>query len=309
MGSTILGKGVNGAVCLATGKADGRRYAVKRLRKGQKSEANVYLSLDHPHIARLECVYENDEQLHLVMECLGGGELFDRVVESNGYSEKRAACALQQMLSAVAYLHARLVIHRDLKLENFIYSDQKMEHLKLIDFGHATVWNGCTKMKDLLGTTYYIAPEVVRCCYTERADMWSMGVMAFMMLTASPPFTGKNEAEVHNNIKCGQRDNRSSQKFEKLSNQAKDFVNSLLMLDPAKRLSAADALKHPWICKHNQMKASPESTASQRPQHLLKASHVRKAYSSVMKSWPADYNGDCDVINEELERLLFHQGW
>lgn len=297
--STVLGEGINGAVLLAKGKHDGRHYAVKRLRKSSKREAEVYLSLDHPHIARLERVYENDEHIHIVMERLGGGELFYGVVESNGYSESRAACALQQMLSAVAYLHAKQVVHRDLKLENFLYTDDKLQHLKMIDFGHATVWDCCTEMRDVLGTTSYIAPEMVKRCYTEKADMWSMGVIAFMMLTATQPFTGRNEAEVHNNIKCGQRDSRNSSKFEKLSSQAKDFVNSLLKLDPAKRLSAADALKHPWIREYNQMKTSPERTVPCRSQQ----------YSSVITNWPADYNDDFDVTDVEFERFMLVQGW
>lgn len=248
----VIGSGLSGPVRLATGKADGLKYAIKsfkkkgmssRKRAELKSEAEVYLTLDHPHVAKLEMIYETDEEMHFVMEYMSGGELYKRLSSRKRYSEEAAALCIRQVLLAVAYLHARQVVHRDLKLENFLYESEDSEHLKIIDFGFAKFWNRDTKMSQACGSLHYVAPEVLEHSYTDKADLWSCGVIAYMLLTGAPPFFGSDE-EVLTKIRAKQP--HWSQRFLALSPQAKDFVQKLFV-DASCRLTAKEALEHPFL--------------------------------------------------------------
>merc|ERR1719215_476798 len=140
-----------------------------------KAEVENYLSMDHPHIIRLYDVYESRQELFLVMECAEGGELFARLVEKKRFSEAEASDALRQMLLALNYIHSHGIVHRDVKLENFIYD--RHGHLKLIDFGFSKMWAASANenMGDSLGTLAYAAPEVLQENYTSQCDMWSLG--------------------------------------------------------------------------------------------------------------------------------------
>lgn len=249
----VVGSGMSGPVRLATGKADGRKYAIKSFKKGGlstrkrhelKSEAEVYLTLDHPHVAKLEMIYEADEELHFVMEYMSGGELYKRLSAKKRYSEEAAASCIRQVLLAVAYLHARQVVHRDLKLENFLYESEESDHLKLIDFGFAKFWNRDTKMSQACGSLHYVAPEVLEHSYTDKADLWSCGVIAYMLLTGAPPFFGSDD-EVLAKIRAGKP--HWSQRFKALSGGAQNLVQGLLVADPATRLGAKQALEHPFV--------------------------------------------------------------
>jgi len=285
----ILGSGASGPVHLA--KRGNRQFAVKSFRKRGLSpeakaelrgEVEVYLKLDHPHVARLEDVYETDRDLHLVMELMSGGELYARLAKRRHYSEKDAAQTCRQMLLAIAYLHGHNIVHRDLKLENFLYERQDTEHLKLIDFGFAKYHErGSGKMSRSCGSLHYIAPEVLKHSYDEKADMWSIGVIVYMLLTGNPPFYGSTDE------KCLYRIQRGEPGFSKrwwtLSGGAQTFVLSLLALDPEARPGAAEALKRPWL---QQGILTPKATidgevlASLRS--FAQASHFRRACLSMM---------------------------
>merc|ERR1719422_2217394 len=167
---------MSGPVKLAVNRYDGSKYAVKSFKKASMSydervalrnEAEIYLSLDHPHVARLEMVYETREEVHLVMEYMEGGELYDRLSTKGSFSEDMTARTTRQMLLAVVYLHAREIAHRDLKLENFLFEKKKTDHLKLIDFGFAKFVRRDAKMSQACGSTHYVAPEVLRRAYTK----------------------------------------------------------------------------------------------------------------------------------------------
>lgn len=160
----IVGSGMNGPVRLATGKGDARKYAIKSFNKNGlssqkraelKNESEVYLTLDHPQVAKLEMIYETQEEVHLVMEYMAGGELYRRLSSKKCYSEADAACCIRQVLLAVAYLHAQGVVHRDLKLENFLYETEDSDHLKLIDFGFAKFWNQDAGCKDVASLRFF----------------------------------------------------------------------------------------------------------------------------------------------------------
>lgn len=285
----VVGSGMSGPVQLATGKSDGQKYAVKSFKKAGlsarrrselKSEVEIYISLDHPHIARLESVFETDEDIHLVMEFMEGGELYDRLAAIKVYSEERAAATAHQMLLAVAYLHAHQVAHRDLKLENFLYERKEDEHLKLIDFGFAKFWDRGARMSQACGSVHYVAPEVLRHCYTEKADMWSLGVITYMLLTGSPPFGGSDK-EVLRKVMAGKP--HYSTRFQKLSEPARKFVEALLVVDPDERLSAAAALENPWVKRRDfETETVIDSDILKSLRNFAHASHFRRAVLSMM---------------------------
>mmetsp|Transcript_73608 Transcript_73608/g.157874 ORF Transcript_73608/g.157874 Transcript_73608/m.157874 type:complete len:553 (-) Transcript_73608:109-1767(-) len=252
--SKVLGSGYNGQVHMAESKENGRKFAVKGFKlhgvsRDKKeelmTEAEIFLAMDHPHVARLVDVYESEDQLNLVMECMTGGELFKRVTERRRFSEKDAADAAWQMLLAVNYIHSHEVVHRDLKLENFLYEKEGSDYLKLIDFGFSKIWQPNTKMALSCGTLAYVAPEVLDRNYTSQCDLWSLGVTIFIVLFGYMPFSGSEDRQIRA-IKDG-RYTVKKEVWAKVSSGAQDFVKKLLVVSPADRLTAADALKHPWI--------------------------------------------------------------
>jgi len=179
------------------------------------------------------------------MECMEGGELFDRVIELKTFKEKQAAETVHMMLLAVNYLHSHGMVHRDLKLENFLYDKKGSNHLKLIDFGFSKVCDPNVKMRASCGTLSYVAPEVLGQSYTNKCDLWSLGVVTFILLAGYMPFSG-SDAQQQSNIKAG-KFTMKPERWGKVSTDGRDFTLKLLQRDPAKRLSAEQALAHTWI--------------------------------------------------------------
>lgn len=261
MSETELGSGYNGSVYLATNKSTGEKCAVKpfklrgvnmRQRREIKSEAEVFLGMDHPHVARLSDVYQDETDLFFVMENLEGGELFDRIQKFKRFTDIDAASTVWQMLLVVNYLHGRNIIHRDLKPENFLYDKKGSDHMKLIDFGFSRAHKQDTsKLRLVCGTTPYMAPEVIQGSYDKRGDLWSIGVITYILLVGKWPFEAASDQELKAKICQGvfdwpQQDAQPEQQAGK-SQGAHDFVTKLLELDPEKRFSADEALKHPWL--------------------------------------------------------------
>mmetsp|Transcript_20075 Transcript_20075/g.39233 ORF Transcript_20075/g.39233 Transcript_20075/m.39233 type:complete len:594 (-) Transcript_20075:117-1898(-) len=252
--SEVLGDGMNGSVFKATSLHNDGTYAVKGFqlvglssdkRQRLQNEAEIFLAMDHPHVARLVAVYDNSNTMQLVMECMEGGELFDRLVAAKVYSVADAAHAVWQMLLAINYIHSHGVVHRDLKLENFLYELKTNDHLKLIDFGFSKVWERNTKMAATCGTLSYMSPEVVTGAYTSQSDLWSLGVITFILLLGYMPFSGPELKQLEL-IKKG-RYRIKAEPWERLPATAQDFIQNLLALDYTKRMTAAQALKHTFI--------------------------------------------------------------
>jgi len=214
-----------------------------------KRELELISQVDHPNIVRWEAIYESENVAMLVMEQLQGGELFDQVVEHGTFAEDRAAKAARQILQAVGHLHERRIAHRDIKPENFVYADRDGDVLKLIDFGFAVRRRiGGPKLYQRCGTLQYVAPEVLRDeGYDESADMWSVGAVVYSLLIGKAMYGG-SDASIFRKNSEGRVD--WSRSFKALSPEAQDFVQGLLCVDPAARLTAAAALQHPWILKH-----------------------------------------------------------
>jgi len=253
----VLGRGAMGKVFLATWLGGGYRCAVKTLRKKQFSksdqallinEVGLYLSLDHPHIAKLEQVYESRKKIHFVMEHLQGGELLVRLQKTGRFAEEQAADSMRQMLLAVAYLHAHWICHRDLKPENFVFDKVDSNHLKMIDFGFACRFEEGTRMVQPCGTLHYMAPEVLARSYTERVDVWSMGAVAYVVLCGRSPWHPyrNSRSETLRRVAAGDV-YYCPERFARLSAGSQEYVRSLLTVDPSARPSASSALQHDFI--------------------------------------------------------------
>lgn len=253
-----LGKGAYSVVREARDRSSGELFAVKCMakksltkedRRAVNGEVSILMSLDHPNIIKVFGVYEDDASVFIVTELLRGGELFDRIVQHEYYSEGMAARVVKTMAEALAYCDKRNVVHRDIKPVNVLLVDPADDmSLKLADFGFAVEVGGCgAELTETCGTPGYVAPEILKGQpYGREVDMWSLGVIAFILLCGYPPFFDDNQNQLFAKIKKGQFE------FEKefwgeVSDQAKDLIRKLLVVDPAKRLTARDVLKHPWI--------------------------------------------------------------
>ncbi|CAL1159112.1 unnamed protein product, partial [Cladocopium goreaui] len=269
LSDTVLGSGFSGNVLLATSKRQrSGRFAVKSIKLYSKetrrtlaAEVEVFLSVDHPHVCRLFDVYEDVDHLDLVMECLEGGELLQRV-NAGRFAEKDAADAAYQMLLAIRYLHSLGVVHRDIKLENFMYDEKGSNHLKLIDFGFSKAWDPekNKKLKMNCGTICYVAPEVIQQSYTNMCDLWSLGVVVFLLLVGYMPFPIRPDLEDTETDILNGDFTYDEKKWSKVSASSFDFVSKLLQRDPEQRMTAEQALAHPWIRDREQMPSGTDSS-------------------------------------------------
>jgi len=197
-------------------------------------------------------VLEDSKYLHLITELCTGGELFDRIIAKSEtpeghYEEKHAAKLIASILDAIAYCHERQIVHRDLKPENFLFvSKDENAPIKIIDFGLSRYEATKGVMRTKVGTPYYVAPEVLRKQYTKSCDMWSIGVIAYILPCGYPPFYGDSDNQIFGSVKAGKFDFPSPE-WDTISDEAKDFICCLLKMDASKRLSAAEALNHKWI--------------------------------------------------------------
>jgi calcium-dependent protein kinase len=177
-----------------------------------KYEIDILKNLDHPNILKLYEVYEDKQNIYLVTEFCSGGELFDEIIAKGRFEEHEAAFIMKQLFSAIAYCHSKNVCHRDLKPENILLDANDKRSIKLIDFGTSQVYTDEEKMEVVIGTSYYIAPEVLAGKYTEKCDMWSLGVILYILLSGQPPFPGENEKEIIAKVKIGKYEFRSKLK-------------------------------------------------------------------------------------------------
>lgn len=260
----VLGSGISGLVRLVSHKATGVKYAVKCLDLGLvdteeglaqlREEIFIMCQLDHPNIVRLEEVYESHTEIYLVQELCLGGELFDRLDEQPDYHYTEGECArlVKQMMCAVRYLHSKGIIHRDLKLENFLFSNTLPDsELKMIDFGLSKHFRYGEVQHEAVGTPYTVAPEVISGSYDERCDIWAIGVIAFLLLSGEPPFGGCGGPEplmaVRSNILLGIYEFEPADIWDLVSQGARDFIRTLLVVDPKHRPTAREGQKLPWL--------------------------------------------------------------
>mmetsp|Transcript_36905 Transcript_36905/g.84254 ORF Transcript_36905/g.84254 Transcript_36905/m.84254 type:complete len:386 (-) Transcript_36905:102-1259(-) len=268
--ATVIGTGHNGSVRACFDRITGHQCAVKSIRKRDPSVKTHALCREieilqemrsQENIIELIDVFEDSEYLHIVTELCQGGELFEKIVEKSAssfpgshrcFDETEASKIIFQVLGAISSLHKAGIVHRDLKPENILFaSDVDSTSVKVIDFGLARRHSPHdAPMNSLVGTPYYIAPEVLRKRYDKACDLWSLGVISYTMLCGYPPFNGESNKEIYDRVRSGQY-RFPSVDWKFTSKDARDFIRRLIRLDPSKRLTAEQALNHPWIVKHN----------------------------------------------------------
>ncbi|KAL5568675.1 hypothetical protein UlMin_025250 [Ulmus minor] len=253
-----LGQGQFGITFLCVEKATGKEFACKSIAKRKlitdedvedvRREIQIMHHLaGHPNVISIKGAYEDAVAVHVVMELCAGGELFDRIIQRGHYSERKAAELTRTIVGVVEACHSLGVMHRDLKPENFLFVNQEEDaFLKTIDFGLSIFFKPGEKFFDVVGSPYYVAPEVLRKHYGPEADVWSAGVILYILLSGVPPFWAETEQGIFEEVLRGDLD-FSTDPWPKISEGAKDLVRRMLIRDPRRRLSAHDVLCHPWV--------------------------------------------------------------
>jgi calcium-dependent protein kinase len=253
-----VGSGHYGCVRKAKRKVDkGKTYAVKTVDKKKlkgdiallKNELEMLRFSDHPNIIQFYEIYQDNISYHFVMELCEGGDITTRLEKDGPFKEDQARRIIFQVLLAINHLHTCGIVHRDIKPDNFLFKSSDADStIKLIDFGLSRKYQIGSKMKSVLGTPYYVAPEILeKRGYTEKCDVWSAGVMLYLLLVADFPFQGTTHAELFENIKQGEYSLRASKEIMALSKPGKDLLAKLLNTSPERRISAREALRDPWF--------------------------------------------------------------
>jgi calcium/calmodulin-dependent protein kinase I len=249
-----LGRGGFSVVVKATRKDTKEVVAVKIIEKNQSEEElqllqreiDILKKLSHQNIISLKEVYDEKETIYLVMELVQGGELFDQIVSRGTYSEADAANIVRQILDAVAYMHDNGIAHRDLKPENLLCSGDEHNTIKVTDFGLSKDFSTAS-LRTSCGTPDYVAPEVLKGQpYDNTVDIWSIGVITYILLCGFPPFYGNTDQQIFEKILRVEYDFPSPD-WDHISVEAKQFIKSILVPEPSKRPSAIEAMEMDWI--------------------------------------------------------------
>ncbi|OMJ90348.1 hypothetical protein SteCoe_7258 [Stentor coeruleus] len=210
-------------------------------------EVSILKLLDHPNIIRIFDVYRSSTKLYIVTEMCTGGELFDRIKHMRKFSENQAAKYMSDIICAVMHCHQRGVVHRDLKPENLLFTTKEPDaKLKLIDFGTSTLFDKTKKIKGIFGTYFYMAPEVISGNYDEKCDVWSLGVILYVLLSGDLPFTGSTEEEIISKIRNASV-SFSRPTWKNVSEEAKILIMKMLKKIPEMRISIEEVFDSPWL--------------------------------------------------------------
>lgn len=211
-------------------------------------EVAILASLSHPHIVPLIDFFDEKDCYFLVMELMSGGDLFDRIGKKKSYSEADARDLVVKMLKAVAYCHARKIAHCDMKPKNLLLmSDDNDSFIKLADFGFAARVHEPKSLTKQCGTPFFVAPEILmRKAYDHNSDMWSVGCIVFLLLSGNLPFMGRSQKELFRKIVAGKYEFKDED-WSGISEDAKDLVRRMLVLNPDERISSSEAIRHKWL--------------------------------------------------------------
>lgn len=247
-----IGSGAFSIVREGVHKETGKKVAIKSIKsryiknKLLKREIDIMKKVgNHPNILKLFEVYETKNCLYLILELVTGGELFDQIVARGEYSERDASNIVRQIISAVNHLHANGIAHRDLKPQNLLCAGQDGDDIRMADFGLSKMFDQGEYLVTCCGSPEYVAPEVLECKpYDKGCDMWSVGVITYVLLTGCFPFWDKNNAVLYEKIR---RVEYGWPSGSEISPEAKDLIRHLIEKNPEKRFTAEQALQHPWV--------------------------------------------------------------
>ncbi|XP_026636912.1 serine/threonine-protein kinase 33 isoform X2 [Microtus ochrogaster] len=296
----ILGQGSFGMVSEATDKETGTKWAIKKVNKEKagssavkllEREVSILKSVKHKHIIHLEQVFETPKQMYLVMELCEDGELKEVLDVKGHFSENETRLIIQSLASAIAYLHNKDIVHRDLKLENimvkssFLDDNNEMNlNIKVTDFGLAVRKHGSRSegmMQTTCGTPIYMAPEVINAHeYSQQCDIWSIGVIMYLLLCGEPPFLANSEEKLFELIRKGELQFEDPV-WDSVSDSAKNVLKQLMKVDPAHRITAKELLDNQWL--------TGNTFSSVRPTNVLE----------MMKEWKNNPESDEDTTTAE----------
>ena len=335
-----LGSGSFGTVYLVKHKQLHRYFAMKVIKKVKKNkndeenlmnEINILKKLDHPNILKITDFYAQKNEYDIITEYCQEGELFHEIKQYAPFNETIAGHYMKQILTAVCYCHGMDIVHRDLKPENILIvkrSKNNCHPIKIIDFGTAKIFNKEKSENLVIGSAYYIAPEVLQRNYTEKCDIWSCGVIMYILLTGRPPFYGNTDDEIIYRIKSGKYD-LTKYPWGVISKEAKELIKTLLQPNPNLRLSAEQALKHPWFfskkvkvldkvykLSNERTKKLVDNIIKYRSDNILRCAviaylvhnntQLNQAHDAIKLFNQMDENGDGKITREELYNGLQH---
>ncbi len=299
----ILGEGSFATVYEAQNRITDIMRAMKIIKKDKYNsgneleiinEVNILKTMDHPNIVKIFEFYSNENNYSIIMEYCKGGKLSNEIKNLAPFDERYSSYVMYQIFSAINYCHNMNIIHRDLKPENILIvnmnKNNNYPNIKICDFGMSKVVEKNSLQNKFLGSIYYVAPEVIKQKYNEKCDIWSCGVIMYVLLSKRPPFMGDYYEEIMEKILEGNVDLQSPP-FDKLSKNCLDLLQRLLCKDIDKRISAQEALNHPWI---------KENKSKELFNQIIDQKIVEKLLSNLKK-----YKKNC-VIQETALAYLVH---
>eukprot|EP00929_Paragymnodinium_shiwhaense_P087239 TRINITY_DN47485_c0_g1_i1.p1 TRINITY_DN47485_c0_g1~~TRINITY_DN47485_c0_g1_i1.p1 ORF type:complete len:776 (-),score=288.95 TRINITY_DN47485_c0_g1_i1:311-2638(-) len=265
--SKRLGEGSFARVCKAHNRSTGAVRACKIICKSSKKAKNdlvwyeiaVMKMLDHPNICKMFENFEDRCYIYIIQEICEGGEVYEALISKGHFSEMEAAHVMNQLFRAVYYMHTSQIMHRDLKPENLMFSREgeiQESTLKVVDFGHARVFQAGTMLTTKCGAVYYISPQVLAGRYDAAADLWTLGVVLYCCIAGYPPFCGDNDAEILSKVRLGNFV-FSQGDWKHITPECKELVRGLLKINPRDRTRAKEAMMHDWIEKFSSKKNVP----------------------------------------------------
>jgi len=303
----IMGSGAFATVRKVIHKDTNNPRALKIIKKNPKQDSSrMYLEVDilkkliHPNIMQIFEFYEDKKNFYIITEFCEGGELFDKVVEKGTFKEDEGAWIMKQLISAINYIHSNKIVHRDLKPENILLDTKKNNIIKIIDWGTARFFDKDKnkKMNKISGTPYYIAPEVLFEKYDEKCDVWSCGVIMYILLCGYPPFNGETDNEILAKIKSG-KFTFPEEEWGTLSNESKDLIKCMLEFDPKKRYSASQCLSHSWLTENN--KKILDNSLTKRALTNMKKFHAERKLQQASLTYIVNHLMSKEDKNEMME--------
>ena len=325
----VLGQGNFSKVRRAVEKASRKEFAIKIIdklavaqnRESILTEIAILKQVKHPHVIQLHQIFESKKKIYLITELLQGGELFDRIVERGSFSEADASVLMKSIVEALQYLHSKGIVHCDLKPENLLYDTTNDDaKIKISDFGLSKFTDSCSSpassvesnnvFETARGTPGYVAPEVLeQRGYDKSVDLWSVGVILYILLCGFPPFYAHSDAELYELIKSGEF-SFPSPYWDKISDSVKGLICSLLQRNPALRATPEQILNHPWIQGTG---VSSENIGTTLSDHLkaqkklrdvfIKIKAINRFYQSRSISSPKeDAHINSENVHEEKEK-------